>query len=248
MKFSLLISVLAVSLNACGVDTVDTTIDPMDLVEDEGPHHEKLAANGMSPDMLDATSIPVAKLTQSYADTMSATAAGRHVMTYLVGCALGSGVSQSSTYVGGDGNTYPITYHGSIGLHSTWKGWSPSLAQQRAISGCVLSRMNESGASLTISIRGALYANDAGETTNYAVREGAFFGNVFNGGDNYWGSCDYTSAATHPQRQCSQEGHCNMSWAGSCASACTLSSGNYTCTANGITYPTATVYLNAADF
>lgn len=238
----------ALLLAACGADSFDsTTIDPMDLVEDEGPAHQKLSANAMSPDMLLATSIPVAKLTSAYANTMSATAEGRHVMTYLVGCSLAAGNSQTATYYV-DGVPYNITYQGSVGLNSNWKTFSPSLTTQRLVSSCVLSRMNETGASLTISIRGTSYGLDSGETTNYQIREGAFFGNVFNGGDNYWGSCDYTGAATHPQRLCSQDGHCYMSWAGSCATACTLSSGNYTCTANGVTWPTATVYLNAADF
>ncbi len=246
MKTALMISAFAVSLNACAIDEVGVELDEVPADSDsDGPHHEKLAANGMSSDMMLLTTIPVAKLTNAYADTMASTPEGRHVLQYLVGCALASGATQVASYTSG-GVQYTMTIPGSIGLYTGWKSLAPSLTSQRLISSCMLSRMNESGASLTISIRGTSYPMDAGETTSHTIQEGAFFGNVFAGSDNYWGACD-AAPATAPSRQCAQDGHCGVTWAGACSTACTGSS-TLSCTANGITWPTATVYLNAADF
>jgi hypothetical protein len=246
MKTTVLISALVVSLGACAIDDVGPELDNDVPADEGGPVHEKLAANGMAPEELGATTINVSKLTTSYANAMSATVAGRHVMHYLVGCALSSSASMQATY-DVDGVPTTITYHGSVGLHSSWKSLPPGLTTQRLISSCVLARMNETGASLTISIRGASFPNDLNETSNYRMQEGSFFGNVFYGADNYWGSCKGLSE-TLPSRQCAQEGHCGMSWAGNCSSACTGSGSNLSCTANGITWPTATVFLNEADY
>jgi len=247
MKTALMISALAVSLNACAIDEVGVEQNEVPAESDsDDPVHEKLSANAMSPDMLLATSIPVGKLTSTYANNMAATPEGRHVLHYLIGCALGTNVSQAATYLV-NGVPTTTTYYGSVGLHTGWKAFSPTLTQQRVISSCMLSRMNEYGASLTISIRGSSYSLDTGETTNYRKQEGAFFGNVFNGGDNYWGSCQGVDE-THPSRQCAQDGHCGMAWEGNCSSACTGTASNLSCTANGITWPTATVFLNEADY
>jgi hypothetical protein len=243
MKTTLLISALAVSLNACAIDEVandDITID-----ESEESAHEKLSANGMTPVNLAATTVGVAKLTTTYANAMAATGNGRLVLQYLVGCALSTGNNMTVSYsVGGVPTT--ATYYGQIGLFNSWKTITPALTAQRLISGCVLARMNETGATVTISIRGANagYALQENEAYEYFTQEGAFFGNIFQGDEYFWGSCkgvDTTSA----DRLCAQDGHCSMTWAGNCADVC-VASGDYfsSCTVNGVTWSTpAVTYL-----
>ncbi len=249
MKTALLISALAVSLTACAIDPVETDLDE---TQTDGPDGEirRLSANALSPSNLTAVTVNVGALTQAYVDAMSQTSAGREVLLYLVGCALNSGSTMSAQHSCNafTGVCQTITYTGSLGLHSNWRSISPSQSLQRQISSCVLARMNEQARTVTISLRGSAYAMDTNEATSYLYKEGAFFGNVFAGSDKYWGACD-ADGPTHEYRQCAQDGHCTMAWAGACETACSADvNGNMaSCVgANGVTYaqPT-TVFLSA---
>jgi len=246
MKTPILFSIL--SLTACGIDSVEP-LDPIDPIAPSEPQQEKLAANALNPADLASANITVSALTQAYADALSQTKVGREALSYLVNCALAPNNSISSQYNCGLNGCQTITYTGGIGLMANWKTATPTQAQQRQLSSCVLARLNELGRTVTISLRGNAYTTDASELATYVYPEGGFFGNIFQGADYYWGSCD-SPGPTHAWRQCAQDGHCSpMAWAGDCTTACsTNANGDYaSCTgANGVTYgePT-TVWLNA---
>lgn len=244
MKTQLLISVLAVSLNACAVDSVDTEPTLSDDVTGEvgGIHQEKLAANGITPADVAASGITSAQLTQTVVNNLSTTKAKAGVLTYLIQCAMPAGYSITAT----SGLGY--TYYGQFGLASTWSSGALSQASQRAISSCVFARMNSFGRNVTISIRGAGLGMDPGEAESHIYPEGVFYGNLFPGGDNFWGACD-ADGPTHADRQCAQPGNCSMTNPGlsSCASTCSYdAAGTATsCTTNGKTYVNPiTVYLD----
>ncbi len=246
MKTTLLISALAVSLNACAIDADSATPETDD--ETVEGSIRRLSANALMPSDLEP--IPVGALTQAYVNALAEDKENRGALGYLVSCALPTGASITAQYNCTVFGCTSTTYQGSIGLMSNWKTAVPTLDQQRKLSACVLSRLNEFGRSLTISLRGAGYSMDPNEASTHVYKEGAFFGNVFAGADNYWGSCD-ADGPTHPWRQCAQEGHCGIDWAGDCASACTAdANGNMTsCTgANGVTYtqPT-TAWLSSVN-
>lgn len=251
MKTQRLLAALAASLNACAVDSVETTDDTYDTSSDEGPHQEKLAANALSPADLAASGITAARLTQTVVNTVSATREGRATLYYLINCAMPSTYSIVGQY-----NCNPLTgcstftYYGGINLVPTWTAGNLSQTSQRTLTGCVLGRMNEFSRSVTVSLRGPGYTMDPGEAASHIYPEGVFFGNLFPGSDNYWGACD-SDGPTHVDRQCAQPGHCWVENTGlsSCATACSLdTNGNATsCVGvNGKTYanPT-TVFLDA---
>lgn len=247
MKTNLLIVALSVSFNACAVDSVDTnTTDDTSTDEDQGPHQEKLAANALSPADLAASGITAVKLTQAVVNTVSATREGRASLHYLIHCAMPSTYSIVGTY----GFNSTITYTGGINLVPSWTAGNLNQTNQRTLSSCVFARLNELSRTVTVSLRGPGYTMDSGEAASHVYPEGVFFGNLFPGSDNYWGSCD-SAGPTHVDRQCAQSGHCSMDWAGDCATACTLDgSGNATsCVgANGKTYAnSATVFLDAVS-
>ena len=73
MKTNLLICALAISLNACAVDPVDTSTNPTtedDTSFDEGPHQEKLAANGLTPEDIQSLGITANTLTQTVVNNL----------------------------------------------------------------------------------------------------------------------------------------------------------------------------------
>ena len=249
MKTNLLICALAISLNACAVDPVDTSTNPTtedDTSFDEGPHQEKLAANGLTPEDIQSLGITANTLTQTVVNNLSVTKQGRGALLYLIQCAMPTSFSITGTYTGGS-----FTYVGQFGLAPTWSASPLNQTSQRTVSSCLFSRLNAFGRNVTISIRGTGYGMDPGEAASHIYPEGIFYGNLFPGADNYWGACD-SDGPTHVDRQCAQPGNCSMANPGisSCAATCSLdASGTATsCVANGRTYanPT-TVFLDAVS-
>ncbi len=249
MKTQLLIAALSVSITACAVDSTDdtTTNTTNDTSFDEGPHQEKLAANGLSPDDVQAVGITSVKLTQTIVNNLSATREGRGTLAYLINCAMPSTYSIVGTYAGGT-----ITYTGGLNLAPTWTSSNLTQTQQRTVSSCMFARLNAFSRNVTISLRGSGYSMDPGEAASHIYPEGVFFGNLFPGTDNFWGACD-SDGPTHADRQCAQPGFCSMQNAGlsSCSTSCTLDAGGNATSCvgtNGKTYanPT-TVFLDAVS-
>jgi hypothetical protein len=150
---------------------------------------------------------------------------GRDVLDYLIGCAFGPDV----TLVGTTDAGVTHEFHGAIGLAPHWEHRKLTLKEQRWISACMLARVNNSGTSLFISLRGphdALTVT-AEEANDFVLQEGAFFGNIFTktqefyacrGSDLYSGNFDEVVAL----RACAQPTEagdktlCGMKFAGDC--------------------------------
>jgi hypothetical protein len=217
----------------------------------------KLAGNSLTPAMIVAASLDSTVLDADNLHAMAATADGRDILVYTIGCALAQGHDVSTTYDPGDGSSQSITFRGAIGLADTWTSADLTTAAQHHISGCLLARANLTGAINTISIRGMLpqYAVVSGEATTYNKFEGVFFGNVFAGSDHGVAACRGTSTTFLPGRTCTVDAgggvtQCGFAYAGLCTNVCTFQSNGansyYTnCVSGGNTFlETSTVFTN----
>ena len=191
----------------------------------------KLATNALTPAQLAGASFNATVLNQAILNTYASTQNGRASLPYVVGCALASGSSVTAYYTV-SGIPAQQTYQGEIGLATNWTSAALSTQQQALVSGCVLARVNLTGTSVTVSLRGPSAAlNVTGtEASQYIKLEGGFFGNIFQGTSFYLGACKGTATAP-ANRRCAQptgldiNTECGFSYAGPCADVC--SSGSY---------------------
>ena len=112
--------------------------------------------------------------------------ATRKVLQYIYECAMTA--DQSATLDPGDGTL--VVLRGAIGLAPWWgeEGGTCDVSCQRWVSACVLARTNAYGLPVKISmrvpstapehVRNALRVDDA-EASQYKLREGAYYGNLF---------------------------------------------------------------------
>ncbi len=159
---------LALLLASC-VDDLDEDASE-GTVESEVLAANKLAANKLAANKLAASSLESRDL--------MATADGREVMSYIVGCALPTGSSVTLTDPSGASYTYP----GWIGLAPNWATSPPTVSDRRWVSSCVLARTNLYGISVQISMRNASnprLATTSSEVTDFSVVEAAFYGDLF---------------------------------------------------------------------
>jgi hypothetical protein len=116
------------------------------------------------------------------AGDLIATEEGRELLHYVIECALPEG----TTLVGGHGGV-EYEFEGAIGLAPSWVSRRLDGEDQRWVSACLLARVNAHDVSVQISLRGphrALRANDH-EMATFTLEEGAFWGNVFTGADDF---------------------------------------------------------------
>jgi hypothetical protein len=116
---------------------------------------------------------------------------------------------------------------GKVGLAPSWANQACGATCQRAVSGCLLAHTNLLGAPVDISITAAgLPPRSPAERESYPTREGAFFGNVFAGGNQAY-ACTTTSVLADllSLRLCSTSlcyvtvlGICGPGLLGACAS------------------------------
>jgi hypothetical protein len=238
-------SSIAIALSASFAFTacVDSDSDQPEIFDEA-----RLVGNGLTPIQLWNATLDASVLDETNLHAMASTADGRAALPYVVGCALASGHGVSTTYDPGDGSEQPISFNGFLGLADGWTSGALNTTQQRWVSGCVLGRVNRTGANITISMRGTLsnFSLAFGEGTNYPVQEGAFFGNVFQGTDFYVAACKGTGNPTATGRDCAKSSinpgytQCDYHYAGACSSVCSGSGGVFSsCTTNGTTYTTA---------
>jgi hypothetical protein len=243
MKSALLLSVLV--LGACvaeGSDDQNTDSD-----SDVGTS-ARIIANSLMPSQLAGASLSSAQLTSTSLNTMAATTDGRAALNYVIGCALPQGTSVSAS-VGG----IPYTFTGAVGLAPAWQQRALTEVEKHWVSSCTLSRLNQNGVVVQISLRGTntALASTPDELTNYTIQEGGFFGNIFAGKDYYVAACQGNDTA-NADRQCAQLGDipnqktkCGIDYAGMCADVCNTG-GPYTgCQGlNGVGYTEViTTYL-----
>ncbi len=228
MKHSELAVVLACGVlwSACavdGADAPDVTSIP------------RIGLNALSPAALGASQLTVATLTSSHAAAMATNVYARSVLAYAVGCALGT--TQSITFtVGSTAYTDP----GSFGVAPAWTTRALTATEAAWVSACIISRVNLTSTSVSISARGNYtgYATTSTELIDYQIEEGAFWGNVFTdqGTLAFYGCNGVDQAANDtygdlPLRQCAQSdgtssgnSPCGFPYAGLCSAVCSTSS------------------------
>ena len=209
--------VLSVALAGCAVDGLDE-LESVELSEEEQAVRasnrlasNRLASNRLASNRLASNSLGAAALTSS---ALIETADGREVFSYIVNCALPE--NQSLSVADSAGTSYEFT--GEIGLAPNWATNTPTVAERRWVTACLLARTNYYGVPVQISMRGSHAALSAthGETSVFNVAEGAFYGDLFDDREQSWFACGskrYTTAlAADAQRTCtiSQNGVTTM--------------------------------------
>jgi hypothetical protein len=185
----------------------------------------KLAGNKLAGNKLAANKFAINKPS---GNDLLATADGREVLEYLVGCAM----PENIVLVGENaGVTY--TFHGDIGLTPRWLDRSLHNDEKGWISACMIARVNKYGVSVPVSLRGendALAVTDS-EAVTYTAQEAAFYGDIFTPGNQpiVWIACrgEAQAAGEHGQlvdRDCAEPdpAHpgltmCGFTYAGDCA-------------------------------
>jgi hypothetical protein len=216
-----------------------------------------LSQNGLSQNGLSQNGIGTAFTTWFNQNTAQSDV----VMSYLVRCAVPSG--QTRTW------TNPVTsviytWSGAFGLAPGWAGGAAAtVTEQQLLTACLAAHVNKYGVHISISVQGRSSTSvaiplEANELTTYSVKEGCFFGNLFNGEGVFVGqdhsawSTKYSSARAcaldykyGPSPDCAP-----LEVVGDCASSCTLDpSGNFysSCTYNGKAYKPVTTRLRSQE-
>jgi hypothetical protein len=183
---------------------------------------------------------------------------GRHLLKYVVRCALAAGTTLSAEI---DGQTY--TFPGSLGIAPEWQSDTLSAGAQREISACLLAHVNLFGISVAISARQAGLPVSVEEEERFSTYEGAFFGQLFADPPRMY-ACAADSApdfsVSYPNhdlsagdrllRRCTDADTCGFTVLGSCETACDeRDDGNYTdCWGGGASYAeTMSIWLLDAD-
>ncbi|EPX55330.1 hypothetical protein D187_009325 [Cystobacter fuscus DSM 2262] len=184
------------------------------------------------------------------------------VMKYLVECAVPAGSTRTYTSPS-TGTTY--TWNGVLGLAPNWSsGLAATTAELQVVSACMAAHANKYGLHVTVSLRGlngsgSVIATTSAEVTSHTLREGCFFGNLFDGSTGVFGGNDGLTLAAQQSspRVCGLPGtspttsQCApMVYVGSCSQYCTLDSSQtyYTsCVYNGVTYRPVTTKMKPSD-
>jgi hypothetical protein len=137
----------------------------------------RLALNRLALNRLALNRLSDNRLALNSLDGLERTEEGRDLLHYAAQCALRQGDILIAEHAG-----QVYEFPGLLGLAPEWEHGPLSESKQRLISACLISHVNAYGESVVISLRsaGALDA-DADERTRYAVYEGSFFGQVFDG-------------------------------------------------------------------
>jgi hypothetical protein len=194
----------------------------------------RLAGNALSSNRLEANPATAEIL---------ATADGRDVYSYLVGCALAEGVAIEATIPDAPDSAPPETnytcdaglcvFEGSLGLAEDWIDHKLASTEERWVSACVFARVNHHDTAEAISLRGDhpnLFVHSE-EAALYTLQEGAFYGNLFTHPDDPidWNACRGADEASADVgglalRDCATENpatpgltYCGFNYAGDCA-------------------------------
>ena len=151
----------------------------------------RLATNQLATNRLATNSLSSTRLEANLATAeLLATADGREVFAYLMGCALPGGTTIEADIPGAQDTevTAPYTcvnghctFFGSLGLAEDWIDHPLDPTGQGWVSACIFARVNALDTAEAISLRGAHagLAVTEDEATLYTLEEGAFYGNLF---------------------------------------------------------------------
>lgn len=242
---------LSLILSACSVDSIDGNVETSSteqaITSANRLASNRLASNRLASNRLASNGLGAAALT---ATELVETEDGREVFSYIVSCALPDGASV--TVQDQSGTSY--TFGGSLGLAPDWASQTPTVADRRWVSACLLARTNYFGVSVLLSMRGSLEALEttADERSAYPVLEGAFYGDLFEQTSPTWHACGTSTEPVHAQRLCTiaPDGvttMCGFTYTGMCSAACASGDAPWASCAGSDTswYEVITVYLQS---
>jgi hypothetical protein len=163
----------------------------------------KLASNKLASNRLASNALTSTRLEADLATAeLLATADGREVYSYLIGCALPEGITIEADVPGAEDTAPPASsyqcanghcvFPGSLGLAEDWIDHQLDPTGQGWVSACIFARVNFHDTAEAISLRGAHAHLTVGtdEAEAYTLEEGAFFGNLFVRDDRIdWNVC-----------------------------------------------------------
>lgn len=166
----------------------------------------RLSSNKLSAQRIAAAHVATGALPHAVRPLLGS-AAGREVLTYLVGCALAADDAVTVRT-----KTEKLTFRGAIGLAPAWKTRAPTPSERRWVSACIYARTNLYGVPIAVSLRGAhpALASTPREQLEHVLVEGAFYGDLFDPVAPTAYACSALVKETHlpistlPARACSE--------------------------------------------
>jgi hypothetical protein len=162
----------ALLLSACG------SIEPTSWVESEIESWNALSLNALSLNALSLNALSLNALSLNGSTITStdacATADGRQVLKYVVGCALPQGTALVCP-------GYSDVFYGNLGLAPEWSSTSIGLTSQQWISACLLAHVNSFAVPVQISLAGPHPAltRSQPERDLFQYSEATYYGNLF---------------------------------------------------------------------
>jgi hypothetical protein len=196
-----------------------------------------LSSNALSSNALSSNALSSNSLVMNALRDQTATGdLTRMFFRYLVSCALGPNHSVTYTWTDSTGQMHTEINPGGLGLAPAWETGAPTQTDKEVISACLGARTNSKGIPVPISLRGKSITGltvTSAERSAYTYGEGAFWGNLFNGGSPYMYSCSRvafnygasTSQYLAQGRTCTTAGCGIITPVGACYTSDTATSG-----------------------
>jgi hypothetical protein len=138
----------------------------------------RIASNRIASNRIASNRISSNRMTVNMgsAGELLATTDGREIFALIVSCAMPEDVTLTATVDGTD-----FDFFGELGLAPQWLTRRLGTEGQRWVSACIFARVNGHESAIPISMRGSnrALAVDDDERGEWALEEGAFFGNFF---------------------------------------------------------------------
>jgi hypothetical protein len=185
-------------LNEANVVNDEDPLTSSNGISSNGISSNGISSNGISSNALTSNALSSTALSgnntilTALRDTSTTGNNTRMFFRYVVNCALPSGHSVTYTWTDSAGVSHTEINPGGLGLAPAWENGSVDLNGKELVSACLGARTNAIGIAVPLSLRAkgvSALAVSAQERSDYSYGEGAFWGNLFNGGSPYLYSC-----------------------------------------------------------
>jgi hypothetical protein len=185
-------------LNEANVLNDEDPLTSSNGISSNGISSNGISSNGISSNALTTNALSSGALSgnttilTALRDKTSTGNNTRMFYRYVVNCALPSGKSVTYTWTDSAGVTHTEVNPGGLGLAAPWENGPVDQNGKELVSACLGARTNSLGIAVPLSLRAknaAPLAVSAQERTDYSYGEGAFWGNLFNGGSPYLYAC-----------------------------------------------------------
>jgi hypothetical protein len=162
-------------------------------ISSNGISSNGISSNALSTNALSTNSLSTnGTLLTTLRDKTSTGDLSRMFFRYVVNCALPAGQSVTYSWTDSAGVVHTEINPGGLGLAPGWATAPADTNSKELVSACLGARTNSLGVTVPLSLRAkgvSALAVGSQERTDYTYGEGAFWGNLFNGGSPYLYSC-----------------------------------------------------------